>query len=79
MQEPQPLGCQLRDKKIDTGRDAAGFGETSDNTKLDPVLTHAEDNGNGRCFGFGRDRGHVPGRGDQGHLSADLRTGFVVF
>ena len=71
MQEPQPLGHHLRDEKIDAGRVAARPGEAGDKTKLDRVIADAEDDRDRRCRSFGRERGHVAGRGDDGHLSAD--------
>ena len=72
MQEPQPLGHHLLDEKIDAGRVAARPGEAGDKTKPDRVFADAEDDRDRRCCSFGRERdGHVAGRGDHGHLSAD--------
>ena len=71
MQEPQPLGHHLRVEKIDAGRVAARPGEAGDKTKLDRVSADTEDDWNRRCCSFGRERGHVAGRGDHSHLSAN--------
>ena len=54
MQEPQPLGRQLRVEKIDAGRVAAGPGEAGDKTKPDRVLADAEDDWDGCRGGLGR-------------------------
>jgi len=72
MQEPQPLGRNLRVKKIDAGQVAARPGETGDKTKPNRVFTDTEDNGNrcGRSFGRERTR-RVGGRGDHGRSPAD--------
>ena len=71
MQEPQPLGRHLLDKKIDACRIAARPGEAGDKTKPDRVLADAEDDRDGRGCSFGRARGHEAGRGDDGHLSVN--------
>ncbi len=59
MQKPQPLGYHLAAEIIDAGRVAAGPGKAGDKTKLDRVVADAEDDGDGRCCGFGRERGVV--------------------
>ncbi len=71
MQEPQPLGRHLADEKIDTRRVAAGPGEAGDKTKLDRVFADTEDDRDRRYCSFGRDRGYLAGRGDDGHLAAN--------
>ena len=71
MQEPQPLGHHLLDEEIDAGRVAARPSEAGDKTKPDRVIADTEDNRDRRCCSFGRERGHVAGRGDDGHLSAN--------
>jgi hypothetical protein len=71
MQQPQPLGHQLLDEKIDAGRVAAGPGKARDKTKLDWVLGDTEDNRDHRGFSFGRERSLRVGRGDHGHPAVD--------
>ena len=52
MQQPQPLGQNLRDEKIDAGRVAARPGKAGDETKLDRVFADTEDDWDrgGRSF-----------------------------
>ena len=72
MQEPQPLGYHLGDKKIDACRIATGPSKVGDKTKPDRVLDDPEDNRNGRCCSFGREHSRgTAGNGDHGHSSAD--------
>jgi len=71
MQEPQPLGRHFLDQEIDAGRVAARPGEAGDKTKPDRVLADAEDDRDRRCCRFGRERGRVADRGDDGHLLAN--------
>ena len=72
MQQPQPLGRHLLNKKVDAGRIAFRPGEALDKTKLDRVAAGAEDDRDRRCRGFGRERsGNAARRGDHGYLSAD--------
>jgi hypothetical protein len=53
MQECQPLGDHLPGEKIDAGRIAARPGKAGDETKLDRVLTDAEDDRDRRSRSFG--------------------------
>jgi hypothetical protein len=54
------------------GRVAARPGEAVDKTKLDRVITNAEDDRDRPCRSFGRKRGPAAGgRGDHGHPTAD--------
>ena len=70
MQQPQPLGRDVRDEKIDAGRIPAGPGEASDKTKLDRVFADTEDDRDRRCCRFGRKGGDVAaGGGDHGHAT----------
>ena len=72
VQEPQPLGYHLGDKKIDACRIATGPSKVGDKTKPDRVLGDAEDNRDGCCRSFGREySGRAAGNGDHGHLSVD--------
>src|SRR5207253_8393209 len=57
---------------IDAGRVTARPGEAGDETKLDRVVTDAEDNRNRRGRGLGREGSVVAGgRGDDGHATPD--------
>jgi hypothetical protein len=71
MQEPQPLGHDLLDEKIDAGRIAAGLGEASYKTKRDRVLANAEDDRNRCGCSFRRQCGQVTKRGHHSDLSAN--------
>jgi hypothetical protein len=59
MQEPHPLGYHLAAEIIDADCVAAEPGKVGDKTKPDRVVADAEDDGDGRCCGFGRERGFV--------------------
>jgi len=71
MQKPQSLGYHLLDENIDACRVAAWPGEAGDKTMPDRVFTRAEDDRDGRCCSFGRERDRGDRRDDHGHLSAD--------
>ena len=71
MQEPQPLGHNFLDEKIDAGRIAARPGKAGDQTQLDRVFADAEDDRDRRGRSFGRKRSRIGGRGDHGHATAD--------
>jgi hypothetical protein len=71
MQEPQPLGHNLLNEDICTGRIAAGPGEARNKTKPNWVITDKEDDRDCRCCGLGRDRSRIIRRGYNGHMSAD--------
>jgi len=72
VQQPQPLGHDLRDENIYAGRVAARPGKAGDKTELDGVFADAEDNRDRRGCSFGRlgSKG-AAGRGDHGHATAD--------
>jgi hypothetical protein len=62
----------LSDEDIYAGRVAARPGEASDKTKLDRIITDAEDYRDRCARSFGCDRsGRAAGRVDNGHATAD--------
>ena len=72
MQQPQPLGRDLRDEKIDAGCVAARPGKAGDKTQLDRVFADAEDDRDCSGRSFGCKRGRIAaGRSDNGHATAD--------
>ena len=71
MQEPQPLGHHLGDEKINSGHVASGPGKAGDKSELNWVFAYTEYDRDRRGGSFGRERGHVARRGDDGHLSAN--------
>ena len=72
VQEPQPLGHNFSDEKIDAGRIAARPGKAGDQTQLDRVFADAEDDRDRRGRSFGRKcSSSKAGRGDHGHATAD--------
>src|SRR6516164_2329221 len=72
MQEPQPLGHEFPEEKIDPGRVAARPSEVRDKTYAHRIFGDAEDDWDHRGRGFGRKRsGAAAGCGDNGHLAAD--------
>ena len=72
VQQPQPLGRNIRDEKIDAGRVAARPGKAGDKTQLDRVFADAEDDRDRRGRSFGRKRSRIAaGRGDNGDATAD--------
>src|SRR5262249_47205198 len=71
MQRPGLLSPQLGDEKIDPSRIASWSIETCDKPGLDWVFADAEDNGDRRGCGLGRDRRNISKCGDHGDLAAD--------
>ena len=66
MQSLQPLRRYLWLRKDACGV-AARPGQAGDKTKPDRVFADTEDDRDRRRRCLGRERGHVPGRGDHGH------------
>src|SRR5215472_16554208 len=72
MQEPEPLGGNFLDKKIDAGRVSVRPRKAGDQTKPDRVVADAKDDRNRDRRSFGRLGSIVSsGRGDHGHATAD--------
>jgi hypothetical protein len=72
VQEPEPLGGNLLDKKIDAGRVSVRPRKAGDQTKPDRVVADAKDDRNRGRRSFGRLGSIVSsGRGDHGHATAD--------
>ena len=71
MQEPQPLGQNFTGEKIDTGRVAARLRQAGDETELDRVFAHLEDDRNRRGRRFGPERSGGVAGGDDSNTAAD--------
>ena len=72
MQEPQSLGRDLIDEKIDACRVTAWPGKAGDKTKVYRIFGETEDDWDRRCCSFSRERGgRATGRDDHGHFSTN--------
>jgi hypothetical protein len=71
VQQPQPLGQDLRGKKIDASRVAARSGKAGDQPMPDRVSADAKGNRDPRGRSFGRKCRRIASGGDNGHASAD--------
>src|SRR5262252_7122400 len=71
MEEPYPLGVQLRVEKIHASYISTRPGEAGDKTTLDWVFRGGEDDRDRRCRSFRSNRGVAAVRGDHGHPTGD--------
>ena len=72
VQQPQPLGRDIRDEKIDARRVTTRTGKASDKIQLNRICADAENDRDRRGGRFGGERGGIAaGRRNDTHATAD--------